>query len=136
MSEEDVELMRHVVEDFNRGGVEAVLPYFDTDIDWVGPPEWVDDHLYKGHEGLRKLASQWTGSFDEYRLDPERFIDAGTTVVALLFARGRIKGSAIPVEQEVSWVCRVENGRATQVQVYFSWAEALEATGLSRWRNR
>ena len=131
MSEENVEVMRHVVENFNRGGVEAVLPYFHDDIEWVGPPEWLDDHLYKGHEGLRKLASQWTDSFDEYRLDPERFTDTGTSVVVLLFTRGRIKDSELPIAQESSWVCRIENGKVTHVQVYFSWQEGLEATGLS-----
>jgi hypothetical protein len=52
-------------------------------------------------------------------------------VVVLLFARGRIKGSALPVAQEISWVCQMENGKATHVQVYFSWEEALEAAGLS-----
>jgi ketosteroid isomerase-like protein len=130
MSQENVEVMRQIVEAFNRDGVEAVLRHFETDIEWVGPPEWPDDHLYKGHEGLRKLASQWTETFDEYRLDPERFIDTGASVVVLLFIRGLIKGSALPVAQETSWVCQMGNGKATHVQVYFSWEEALEAAGL------
>jgi ketosteroid isomerase-like protein len=130
MSEEDVEVMRRAVETFNRGGVDAALPYFDHDIEWVGPPEWLDDHLYKGHEGLRKLASQWTESFDEYRLDPERFIDTGSSVVVLLFARGRIKGSGLPIDQEGAWICRIANGKAVHVRVYFSWQEGLEEAGM------
>src|SRR3954449_6963162 len=132
MSEENVEVMRQIVEAFNRGGVEAALPRFDDDVEWAGPDEWLDDHLYQGHDGLRKLASQWTDSFDEYRLDPDRFIDAGDSVVILLFARGRIKGSEVPIAQENSWVCRVENGKATHVQVYFSWHEGLERAGLPK----
>jgi ketosteroid isomerase-like protein len=133
MSEESVDVIRQVVEAFNRGGVEAALRYFDPEINWVGPPEWLEDHLYEGHEGLRRLASQWTENFDEYHLDPERFMDTGDEVVVLLFARGRIKGSAIPVDQAVTWVCQVRNGKAAHVQVYFSWEEGLEAAGLSEW---
>ena len=131
MSEENVEVMRDTLETFNRDGVEAALRYFDTDIEWVGPPEWLEDHLYKGHDGLRRLASQWAQNIDEYHLSPERFIDTGAEIVVLLSARGRIKGSATPIEQEVSWVCQVRNGKTAHVQVYFSWEEGLEAAGLS-----
>jgi ketosteroid isomerase-like protein len=132
MSEEHVKVMREIVENFNQGGVEAALPHFDSRVEWVGPREWLDDHLYRGHEGLRKLASQWTDNFDEYRLDPDRFIDAGNSVVVLLFARGRIKGSELPISQENSWVCRVEGNKARHVQVYFSWHEGLEHAGLAK----
>jgi ketosteroid isomerase-like protein len=127
----DVDVVRQVVEAFNRGGVEATLRFFDPEINWVGPPEWLDDHLYEGHQGLRKLAGQWNENFDEYRLDPERFIDAGARVVALLLARGRIKATAVPVDQAVTWICQVSNRKVAHVQVYFSWKEGLEAAGLS-----
>jgi ketosteroid isomerase-like protein len=131
MSEENVEVMRQVVDSFNRGGVEAALPYFDPAINWVGPPEWLEDHLYEGHDGLRNLAAHWNENFDEYRLDPERFIDMSDGVVALLLARGRIKGSALPIDQTVTWVCRFRSGKVAHVQVYFSWEEGVEAAGLS-----
>jgi ketosteroid isomerase-like protein len=131
MSEEDVKVMRDALEAFNRDGVEAALRYFDPDIEWVGPPEWLEDHLYEGHDGLRRLASQWTQSIDEYHFNPERLIDTGAEIVVLLSARGRIKGSATAVEQEVTWICQMKNGKAAHVQVYFSWAQGLEAAGLS-----
>jgi ketosteroid isomerase-like protein len=131
MSEENVEVVRQVVDSFNRGGVEAALRYFDPAINWVGPPEWLEDHLYEGHDGLRKLALQWNENFDEYRLDPERFIDGSDAVVVLLFLRGRIKGSAIPIDQAATWVCQLRQGKVAHVQVYFSWEEGLDAAGLS-----
>jgi ketosteroid isomerase-like protein len=131
MPEENVDVIRKVVEAFNRGGVEAALAYFGPEVEWVGPPEWLEDHLYKGHDGLRRLAAQWVENFDEYRLDPERFLDSDAGVVALLLTRGRIKGSSDPVEQQVTWVCRVSDGEVVHVQVYFSWQEGLEAAGVS-----
>jgi ketosteroid isomerase-like protein len=95
------------------------------------PPEWLDEErLYKGHEGIRRIASQWTENYDEYRLHSEQFIDAGDLVVVLLFGRGRIKGSAVPIEQEVSYVWGVRNGKGVHIQVYLSWDQALEAAGL------
>jgi ketosteroid isomerase-like protein len=130
MSKENVEIVRRTIETFNRDGVEDALEYFDAEVEWLGPPEWLEEHLYKGHDGIRRIASVWSESFDEYRLDPQRFIDAGDQVVALVVQRGRIKGSADPVEQMIGYVWEVRNGKGVRVQVYFSWEEALEAAGL------
>ena len=69
MSQENVELVKRSFEAFSRGGIEAALSYFDPEVEWIGPPEWLEDHLYKGHDGMRKIASVWGENFDEYRLD-------------------------------------------------------------------
>ena len=125
MSQENVEVVRDTLAAFDRGGVEAALEYFDTDIEWLGPPEWLEQHLYQGHDGIRKIAAVWGENFDEYRLDPVEFIDAGDRIVALVYQRGRIKGSADPIEQQIGYVWTVRNGKGVRVQVYFSWEEPL-----------
>ncbi len=95
------------------------------------PPEWLEEHLYKGHEGIRRITSQWSEQFDEYRVDPERFIDVGDeVVVVLLFGRGHIKGSTVPMEQKLGYVWEIRGGKGWRVRVDFSWNEALEAAGL------
>jgi ketosteroid isomerase-like protein len=129
MSQENVEVVRATFEAFNRQGVEAALPYFDPEIEWLGPPEWLEEGLYKGHDGIRKIAAVWTENFDEFRLDLEKAIDAGDHVVALAYQRGRIKGSGDPIEQPIGYDWEVGGGKAVRVQVYFSWKEALEAVG-------
>ncbi|MDQ2939856.1 MAG: nuclear transport factor 2 family protein [Actinomycetota bacterium] len=130
MSEENVEVVRRTLETFNREGIEAALQYFDAEVEWLGPPEWLEQHLYKGHDGIRKIASVWSENFEEYRLDPEELIDAGDQVVALVHQRGRIKGSADLIEQRIGYVWAVRNGKGARVQVYFSWEEALRDAGL------
>src|ERR1700694_768061 len=104
MSTENVEAVRRTLETFGREGVEAALQYFDPEVEWFGPPEWPEEHLYRGHDGIRKVASNWEESFEEFRLDLEELIDAGDEVVALLCQRGRIKGSAALIEQQVGYV--------------------------------
>ena len=130
MSQENVELVKRSFEAFSRGGIEAALSYFDPEVEWIGPPEWLEDHLYKGHDGMRKIASVWGENFDEYRLDLDKAIDAGDRVVVLACQRGRIKGSSDWMEQQVGYDWEVRNGKGVRVQVYFSWGEALEAAGL------
>jgi ketosteroid isomerase-like protein len=132
MSGGDVEVVRRTLEAFNEGGVEAILADFDREVEWLGPPEWLEDRAYRGHDGLRKLAGVWVENFDEYRLDPERLIEAGDRVVALVHQRGRIKGSTVPVVQQVGFLWTVRDGRTVHVEAYFSWEEALEAGGLDQ----
>jgi ketosteroid isomerase-like protein len=130
MSQENVEIVRRTIETFNVDGVEATLQYLDPKVEWLAPPEWLEERLYKGHEGIRRIASQWIDNIDGYRLDPERFIDTGDAVVVLLFGHGRIRGSAVPIEQKLGYVWEVRNRKGVRVQVYFSWEEALEAAGF------
>ena len=131
MSREDVEVVRRTIEAFNLDGLDAALEYLDPEVEWLAPPEWLEERLYKGHEGIRRLASQWAENFDEYHLDPHEFMDAGDQVVGLVFQRGRIRGSHDPIEQRIGYVWEVRDGKGARIQVYFSWEEALEAGGLS-----
>ena len=96
----------------------------------IGPPDWLEQRIYSGHDGIRRLASVWTENFDDFRLDLEKAIDAGDHVVALGCQRARIKGSDDRIEQPVGYDWEVRDGKGTRVQVYFSWEEALEAAGL------
>jgi ketosteroid isomerase-like protein len=128
VSEQTVQILADAIAAFDEGGVEAALKHADPEIDWIAPPEWLEDRLYRGHDGLRRLAEFWTQQFDEYRLEPERFIDLGDDrVVALVHQRGKIKGSETPIELSLGWIVQVREGKLTKVNVYFSWEAALEA---------
>jgi ketosteroid isomerase-like protein len=120
MSGENIEVVRRALEMFDREGVEAALQYFDTEVEWFGPPEWPEERLYKGHDGIRKLALLWTENFEEFRVDVEELIDAGDEVVALGYNRGRIKGSAAPIEHQVAYIWTLRNGQGFRVHAYFS----------------
>ncbi|HEY6638651.1 MAG TPA: nuclear transport factor 2 family protein [Solirubrobacterales bacterium] len=132
MPEERAALVLNAIHAFNEGGVEAALEFFDPNLEWVAPPEWLEDRVYKGHDGLRRLAAYWTQLFDHYQLEPERSIDVGEDeVVLLLHQRGQIKGSGDPVEGPIGYLAQIRDGLVTRVNIYFSWEAALEAAGLS-----
>ena len=131
MSQEDVEIVRRSLDAFDREGIEGSLAYLDPQIEWLGPPEWLEQNLYEGHAGMRSLASFWRDNFDDFRLDIEQLIDLGDEVLVLLYQRGIIKGSATPIEQPIGYQARLDAGKIVRVQVYFSWEAALAAVGLS-----
>ena len=117
---------------FNEGGVEAALEFFDPNLEWVAPPEWLEDQVYGGHEGLRRLSTQWTHLFDDYQLEPVRSMDVGEDqVVLLLQQRGRIRGSGDPVESPIGYVAEIREGLVARVSIYFSWEATLEAAGIT-----
>jgi ketosteroid isomerase-like protein len=130
MSEEDITVIRDAIAAFNRGGVEAALEYVDPDVEWVGPPDWLEERVYRGHDGVRKVASLWTDNFDDFRLDLERTIDAGDHVIALMHQRATMKRVGGEIEGPVAWVFHTRAGKAIHVDVYFSWEAALDASGL------
>jgi ketosteroid isomerase-like protein len=132
MSNENAAPLRGAIEAFSDTGIDAALEYFDPEIEWWAPPEWLEDRLYRGHEGVRELAAFWTQQFDEYRLEPEKFIDlGGDQVLALLHQQGRIRGSGDRIEQPIGYIARIRDGKVAEVHVYFSWEATLEAAGLS-----
>jgi ketosteroid isomerase-like protein len=115
-------------------GVEGALGYFDPGIAWFGPPEWPEDRIYEGYDGVRKAASVWTENFDGFQLDLQTAVDTGDGVVALIIQRAVIKGSGAELEHRVSWHCQLHAGRIMRVRPYFSWEEGLEAAGLAEFR--
>ncbi len=67
------------------------------------------------------------GSFDEFRLEPERFIEEGERVLVLL--RNRARTGEIEVDQRGGHLWTMREGRAARMAVYQDQRRALEAIG-------
>jgi ketosteroid isomerase-like protein len=131
VSQENVDLAYEARAAYDRGGVEAMLHYFDPDVELVAPPQWPDDRIGRGHDGVKQVFAAWAAQFDDFTFDPpERIIDAGADrVVVLLNQRGRIKGSQAELEQPVGLVLDAREGKAIRWRAYLSWEEALSSAG-------
>ena len=145
MSEENVEIVRRIyaaldlsvpgsVSRYGGGPPESIKGLIDPEIEWQGPREFPDlaETVY-GYEGMAGYAAKVAEALDDYRMEPERFIDAGGDRV-LVFSRegGRGKGSGAEVQTHLTahlWTLR--DGKAVRMQSYWEWADALEAVGLS-----
>lgn len=46
MSHEDVEVVRRTIEAFNGDGLDAALEYLDPEVEWLAPPEWLEERLF------------------------------------------------------------------------------------------
>jgi ketosteroid isomerase-like protein len=106
----------------------------DPEIEWNGPREFPDlAEPHYGYDGVARYLREITDVLDDYRMVPERFVDAGEDRV-LVFSRegGRGKESGAEVQTHLTahlWTLR--DGKAIRMQSYWERADALDAVGLS-----
>ncbi len=143
MSQENVERVRAVLEDFISGkgefdtdGMLTKMPdeeFFDPQIEWDASEVPVLDigGVYRGIEGVRQYWRQWFAAWQilHYQF---RLVDAGDRVVALFDhqrMRGRSTGIEVPVVKYAT-VMTFRDGLCVHWKLYMSQSEALEAARL------
>src|SRR5436309_7144032 len=129
MSQENVEIVRRALEAFAQGGLDATLRFYDPEVTWEEALDEPEAETYRGHDGLRALVEKWLVPFDDLRIEPEEFIDAGETVVMPYRFRGRERSSGNDITAPETWVFSLRDGRICEVREYRHKAEALEAVG-------
>jgi ketosteroid isomerase-like protein len=113
---------------------ERVKDLVDPEIEWRGPREFPDlaEPVY-GLDGIARYGAKIAEVLDDYRMVPERFIDAGDDRV-LVFSRegGRGKGSGAEIETHLTaHIWTLKDGKAVRMQSIWERADALEAVGLA-----
>jgi ketosteroid isomerase-like protein len=130
MSRENVELVRRCFDLFGRGDMEAVLEYVDPAIETIEGPEMPGSATYRGHAGLVEAYRHWASQWDDFRIEVEELIDAGSHVVAVTRHHGTGRASGATVGGLVAYVFTVCDGKLARMRIFNTKAEALEAAGL------
>jgi ketosteroid isomerase-like protein len=137
MSQENVEIVRRLFEEFQAGmerdpGAWWYSEAVADDFEWITAVPIEGRSVWRGREGFVEFMRTWTAEFEDWSLQLERVIDAGhDRVVALTHQAAIGKGSGVPVEMNLGQVCELEAGRIVRVRNYLSYVETLEAAGLS-----
>jgi ketosteroid isomerase-like protein len=116
-------LLEHAYRRFNATG-EFDWELLDPDVEWNAfrfAPVW----QYYGHAGVRQWLADVGGMFEELRIEPEEFVDAGDRVVVVSRMRGRGKGSGADVEQALVSVWTFRDERIVRHDAYQDRKEAL-----------
>ena len=124
--------MRRAYAAYAEEGAEGFLPFADAQIQIEESEEFPDTGTYKGHDGVRKLIALFTDTFDDFRMEPQTFIE-GTEerVVIAVKVTGTAKASGIPVEIRPFHVHTLRDGRSIHMRVFLDESNALAAAGLS-----
>src|SRR5687768_12447096 len=96
MSQQDVQTIRGGYEAFNRQDIPGVLERFDPQIEWIEPGGGrAPVGTFRGAQTVaEKVFATVPVNFDDFRAEPERFIDAGEHVIVIGQFTGRSKQGA------------------------------------------
>jgi ketosteroid isomerase-like protein len=135
MSQENVEIVRRVVEVWNRSGwkgcdEEGLL---DPDIEYHDDRRWPEARLAQGVPALIERFEEILEVLgQDAQVEVERLFDAGEDQVVMIFRfRGEARASGIHHDYRWGYLIRIHDGRCAFMQAYLEPREALEAAGLS-----
>jgi ketosteroid isomerase-like protein len=133
MSQENVKIVREAFESFLGGDREKTAQLVDPEVEFHGTVGGLQEgQMAHGQSEIdQTFESEDLEAWEERRLEPEEFIDAGDNVVVLLHEYRRGKGSGVELETETAVVVAVTGGRVVRIQGYMDREAALEAVGLS-----
>jgi uncharacterized protein len=130
MSQENVHTARDFIAAYNRRDYDAAVEHFDPEIEWVLPARQSSDSG-RGPDEVKRFWNDIDETFEELRLEPQEFVDAGDRVATRLRHYGRSRsGAEIDVEM-YHQVATFRAGKMVRIEYFGEWTEALEAAGRS-----
>jgi len=134
MSGENVEIIRRMLDAWNRQDIEVILALTDPEAEYVNAPTAVEPGTRRGHDEIvAVMRKQWeslTGAVQEI----DRFHDRGDEI----FTAGRVSrtmpGSDARISNPLLMSWRFRDGRLVRLEQLGAgpdFPDALEAAGLS-----
>ena len=136
MSQENVEIVRTLLEGFARRDHERAFDFYDPDIEWdASSTRDVNADLagvYHGHDGVRAYWRAWLSAWRDLDFELQDVLDAGDDVVALIRNQhqwGRHSGIRTETPP-YALVFTIRNGKVVRWRYFSDQESALKAVGL------
>jgi ketosteroid isomerase-like protein len=104
----------------------------DPEVTVTTRPDQPDVSDHHGVDGLIAFLGEWAEAWAEYTFEVQRVRNLGDLVIASARQRGQGKRSGVPIDDEVTFVFSVRNGRIVRLQMFGVEQQALEALGLAQ----
>jgi hypothetical protein len=132
MTRENVDLVRGLYEEFAQRGTAAIpTDLIEPDFELALFPPFPSGP-FQGQQGVADFAREFDAMFEEYRLEPEEFIEIEDRVAVVVRFRGHGIGGGVPVDERIAHVWTVRHGKVARADFYTDVAEALEAVGVKK----
>jgi ketosteroid isomerase-like protein len=130
VSEENLEVVKSLWAGLERGDVRVDL--CDDQIELKTVAEIPVGDEYRGHDGVRKWASDVWEVFSDFHNEVEETIECGDgeTLVTVVRTRGRMRHTGLEADLRWTVVWTVRGGKAVRAHGYLRRDEALAAAGL------
>jgi ketosteroid isomerase-like protein len=132
MMRDNVELVRGLYETFAQHGTSAIpTDLIEPDFELAFFPPFPSGP-FQGQQGIVDFAREFDGMFEEYRLEPERFIEVDDRVAVVVRFCGHGRGGGVPVDERIAHVWTIRAGKLARGDFYTDVAEALEVIDRRR----
>ena len=135
MERGNVEVVRAIYDEAAEGRLATCLHLFHPEVEYTRAPSGEGDMglsgTWRGIEAMVRAAMEWAQTFDVLRVEAERFIEVGDSVVVFTRHRGTAKMSGVPIDAEIADVLTLRDGLIVRAAQFRTRSEALEAVGLT-----
>jgi ketosteroid isomerase-like protein len=133
MSQENVETVKGIFAEWEKGNFRAALPVLDREITFeTFMPDSNEIVVFHGLEQVGDFMRDWFGQWKDYRMTGDEFRAVGTDHVfteGRQAGTGRASGAAVDSPNYTVWTFRA--GKVVRLLTHYDRAEALKAAGLS-----
>jgi ketosteroid isomerase-like protein len=132
VSQENVEIVRRMLDAINRGDVDAAIEPASEDFeaDWSNSRGLLSG-IHRGRDEARASLKTFLEPWESLRWDPEELIELeDNRVLAVSHIRMRGRESGVEVSATGASIWTIRDGKAAAMKLYQSKAEALEAADL------
>jgi ketosteroid isomerase-like protein len=131
MSQENVEAVRGVYDQWGRGNFRAGVDLYDPLLLFIPLVDFPAAHHYLGPDGVRDFMLGMLEAWANFAIEAVEFIEAGDSVVVATRWRGMGRKSGALSGQTCFDVWTFRGRAATRLEFFKERIEALEAVGLS-----
>ncbi len=115
----NVNLIKNLYQAFAAGDIPAVLQSFDENIEWTEAEGFPYGGTYRGGEAIldnvfMKLATEW----NDFKAEPDEFLDAGERIVALGNYSGSYKATVKSMNVPFAHVWALKDGKIIKFVQY------------------
>ena len=129
MSQENVVVVQRMWDAFLKADFETALSFYDPDVEWDGT-NLPDGQVGRGYEAIMDHLTRWADQWDEWTVEVEGVLDAGSEHVVVIFREKGRSNSGLIMDERHAELYSLRGGKVVRRQGFSDPNEALEAVGL------
>jgi ketosteroid isomerase-like protein len=132
MSQENVEVIRAMYEDWARGDFPTTFMDPDVVHARIGAETPDMEGEWRGREAFSRATAEYLNALSDLRIEAEEIIDLDDDRVLVLSrqtAEGKLSG--VPIDHQMGDLFTLREGKVVRYVSYWDRAEAVKAAGLS-----
>jgi ketosteroid isomerase-like protein len=130
MSQEDIEVVKQLIDAFNKRDIVAFAETTTPDFEWITSMAAVEGEIFWGREGIESYFGRMKDAWEEFITIAEDYRDVGGRVLLLGRLEGRGLASGVPVSAPLDILYHLRDGKVSRMHSFLDHDEALRAAGL------